>query len=161
MRLFKPLLRLLENRVSMALHVPIGDQNAEFLAVDLLKSGGVIAIPTDTVYGLACDATNITSVNRLYTVKCRNEEKPVAICLGNVSEINAWAKVEHLPKGLLETLLPGPVTLILTCANKLDKSLSFHGKVGIRIPDYRFIRAVTKKIGPSFSPDQCKFKRSP
>ena len=131
----------------MAVHVPIGDQSTENLAVELLKTGGVIAVPTDTVYGLACDATNITSIDKLYTIKCRNEEKPVAICLGKVSEVKTWAKVEHLPKGLLEALLPGPVTLILTCANKLDKSLSFHGKVGIRIPDYHFIRALAVGLG--------------
>ncbi|XP_044256165.1 yrdC domain-containing protein, mitochondrial [Tribolium madens] len=131
----------------MALHVPIGDPNAEVLAVDVLKLGRVIAVPTDTVYGLACDATNLTSVNKLYSIKGRNEHKPVAICLGDVLEVKTWAKVEHLPKGLLESLFPGPVTVILTCANKLDKSLSFNTKVGIRIPDYHFIRALARGLG--------------
>lgn len=148
MRLFTPLLKKLRAKsVSMAVHIPIGDPNSEFLAVDLVKSGCVIAVPTDTVYGLACDATNLSSVNKLYSIKCRNEEKPVAICLGDVFQVKTWAQIEHLPLGLLETLLPGPVTLILSCANKLDKSLSFHGKVGIRIPDYHFIRGLARGLG--------------
>nr|XP_001811736.2 PREDICTED: yrdC domain-containing protein, mitochondrial [Tribolium castaneum] len=131
----------------MALHVPIRDPHAEALAVDLLKSGRVIALPTDTVYGLACDATNITSINKLYSIKGRNEAKPVAICLGDVPQVKAWAKIGHLPQGLLESLLPGPVTVILTSASTLDKSLSFNAKVGIRIPDYHFIRALARGLG--------------
>lgn len=130
----------------MAVHASAGEPGAEVLAVNLLKSGGVIAVPTDTIYGLACDATSIVAIEKLYAIKCRNEEKPVAICLGDISDVKVWAKVEHLPKGLLESLFPGPVTLILNCANKLDASLSSKGKVGIRIPDYSFIRSVARGL---------------
>lgn len=138
--------KLCKNRALMALHVPIRDHRAVNLAVDLLKSDCVVSVPTDTVYGLACDATSVAAINKLYSIKDRNEHKPVAICLSEVSQVQTWAKIEHLPPGLLENLFPGPVTLILTCASKLDKSLSCAGKVGIRIPDYPFIRSVAKKL---------------
>lgn len=119
-------------------------ENAEAVpfAIEKLKAGGVIALPTDTVYGLACCATDIDSINKLYDIKARNENKPVAICVGNVCDIKKWAQVSHLPENLLESLLPGPVTLVLKCASKLDKSLNCNGKIGIRIPDYDFIREV-------------------
>ncbi|KAJ8938301.1 hypothetical protein NQ318_020360 [Aromia moschata] len=133
---------------SMAARVSVENLSSEILAVGYLKSGSVIALPTDTVYGLACDATNSSAINRLYAVKCRNENKPLAICLGEISEVKSWAYIQHLPYNLLSALLPGPVTLILNCTtNGLDKSLSLGGKVGIRIPDYPFIRHLACGLG--------------
>ncbi|XP_044764943.1 yrdC domain-containing protein, mitochondrial [Coccinella septempunctata] len=121
---------------------------SEGYAVKLLKSGGIIALPTDTIYGIACDATNIGAINKLYSVKCRDENKPLAICLGDIEDVKKWAIVDHLPCGLLQALLPGPVTLILQTVNKyLDKSLVCCGKVGIRIPNYDFIKSVANGLG--------------
>lgn len=131
---------------SMAHVVPVGDWEAEAIAIDLLKSGKVIAVPTDTLYGLACSATNIDAINNLYRIKCRNENKPVAICVGRVCDVEKWAFINHLPDGLLSALLPGPVTVVLHCINKLDKSLSHNGKVGIRIPDNNFIKNIVNGL---------------
>lgn len=121
--------------------------DSKSLAIKYLKQGQVVAVPTDTVYGLACNAYDISAINKLYAIKQRNENKPVAICVGRVKDVKTWAVVDHLPNGLLSALLPGPVTLILTCANKLDKSVVFNGKVGIRIPDYSFIRDLANGLG--------------
>lgn len=133
---------------SMATHIPIVNSSAEEIAIEYLKSGSVIAVPTDTVYGLACDATNASAINKLYSIKCRNENKPLAICLGQTNNVKTWAEVQQLPPNLLQALLPGPVTLILHCVNKaLDKSLSLRGKVGIRIPGYPFIRHLACGLG--------------
>lgn len=125
----------------MGIQIPINSSFAEEVAIEYLKLGFVIALPTDTVYGLACDATNVEAINGLYDIKSRNKEKPLAICLGNVADLDNWANIQHLPFSLLHSLLPGPVTVILETNNHtLDKSLSFEGKVGIRIPNYSFIR---------------------
>lgn len=132
---------------SMAEHIPITRADAVTSAIELLKFGAVIAVPTDTVYGLACDATNSQAIQKLYNVKCRNENKPVAICLGEIPDIKLWASTKHLPNSLLNYLLPGPVTLILNSINKLDPSLCYRGKVGIRIPDYNFIRELASGLG--------------
>ncbi|KAJ8930046.1 hypothetical protein NQ314_017211 [Rhamnusium bicolor] len=133
---------------SMATHIPVISSSAEIIAIEYLKAGSVIAVPTDTVYGLACDATNTSAINKLYAIKCRNENKPLAICLGEISEVETWANVQHLPQNLLNALLPGPVTLLLHCASSnLDKSLSLGGKVGIRIPNYPFIRDLACGLG--------------
>ncbi|KAF5276659.1 hypothetical protein FQA39_LY06463 [Lamprigera yunnana] len=127
------------NFASMALHLPIEHVNAVPTAVNLLQEGHVIALPTDTVYGLACSAVNLNAINNLFRIKVRNGSKPLAICVGRVSDVQRWAVVDHLPNGLLKSLLPGPVTLVLRCANKLDDSLSFLGKVGLRIPNKTFL----------------------
>lgn len=135
-----------KSSIPMAVPVPVHHKDAETLAYNLLKAGKVIALPTDTIYGLACSAVNISAINKLYCIKQRNEDKPVAICVGEVSDVQKWACVNHLPDGILTALLPGPVTLVLKCANKLDKSVSSYGKVGIRIPNYSFIRVIAKKL---------------
>lgn len=132
---------------SMAYVIPVTHEEAETVALSLLKAGKVIAVPTDTLYGLACSATNLKAINSLYEIKRRNENKPVAICLGQVCDVRKWASVDHLPDGLLRALLPGPVTLVLRCIKKLDKSVRHNGKIGIRIPDYGFIRSVANSLG--------------
>lgn len=126
--------------------IPIDHIDSEALAIELLQKGEVIGVPTDTVYGLACCATNLDAVHKLFEVKSRNSQKPLAICVGKVSDVQRWAMVSHLPNGLLSSLLPGPVTLILRCARKLDECLSLNGKVGIRIPDYKFIQNIANGL---------------
>lgn len=65
--------------LKMSKLVKSNDENAVRLASNLLKSGGVIAVPSDTIYGLACDANDSDAIKKLYEIKGRNEEKPVAI----------------------------------------------------------------------------------
>lgn len=152
--LASPLLRRLNIIHNMNAEVPVTGVQleitspfAEEIGAEYLKFGSVIAVPTDTVYGLACDATNVEAICKLYDIKSRNKEKPLAICLGDVSELSVWGNVQHLPNGLLNSLLPGPVTLLLdSINNNLDKSLCLDGKVGIRIPNYPFIRILSRKL---------------
>lgn len=127
--------------------VPVTSLFAEEIATEYLKFGFVAAVPTDTVYGLACDATNVEAISQLYDIKSRNKEKPLAICLGDVVDLHKWANIQHLSLKLLHSLLPGPVTVILESTNNtLDTSLCLDGKVAIRIPDYIFIRNLSRRI---------------
>ncbi|XP_042957551.1 yrdC domain-containing protein, mitochondrial isoform X2 [Carya illinoinensis] len=82
-------------------------------AMEALKAGKVIAVPTDTLYGFACDACSLQAVNRIYEIKGRKHTSPLAICVGDVSDIKRFAITDHLPHRLLDSLLPGPVTVIL------------------------------------------------
>lgn len=120
-------------------HIRINRPDAVPSAIRLLKSGHVIAVPTDTVYGLTCDATNAEATHQLYNIKGRDKHKPIAICVGEINDINMWANVSYLPRQLLNQLLPGPVTLILN-------SVNCNGKIGIRIPNYKFIRDLTASL---------------
>ncbi|XP_076262155.1 threonyl-carbamoyl synthesis 1 [Rhynchophorus ferrugineus] len=131
----------------MAEHISIHRPDAVDCAINFIKSGSVIAVPTETVYGLACDATNSQAIHKLYNVKQRNEHKPVALCLTKIDDICLWAKITHLPNGLLQKLLPGPVTLLLSSINTLEPSLCCNGKIGIRVPDYNFIQKLVSGLG--------------
>ncbi|CAN1182313.1 Threonylcarbamoyl-AMP synthase [Linum perenne] len=119
-------------------------------AVDALRDGKVIALPTDTLYGFACDACSSEAVSRIYEIKGRKHTSPLAICVGDVSDIERFAVTDHLPSGLLDSLLPGPVTLILSrgASSVLEKSLNPGlDSIGVRVPDYNFIRAIACGLG--------------
>ena len=116
-------------------------------AAQLILEGKVIALPTDTVYGLAAVAQNTQAVEQLYKIKGRNETKPVAICVNSVKSISWWGKVDGLPPGLLDALLPGPVTVVLERTSHLNPALnSDTTKVGIRIPDSEFVHQLCKIV---------------
>lgn len=83
-------------------------------AVSALQRGQVIAVPTDTLYGLAADANSTAGIQRIYSIKHRQAYAPLAICVADIANLSRYCCTEHLPEQLLQQLLPGPVTLILT-----------------------------------------------
>eukprot|EP00850_Spirogloea_muscicola_P017310 SM000147S01129 [mRNA] locus=s147:236523:238980:- [translate_table: standard] len=116
-------------------------------AVEALRRGAVIALPTDTLYGLAADACSEAAIRKLYEIKGRMLSNPLAICTADISDLDKYAAVEHLPPGLLHSLLPGPVTLVLPrdSRSQLHPSLNpGNATVGVRIPDSPFIRQVCR-----------------
>lgn len=118
------------------------------IASDLLRAGNVIALPTDTVYGLACSANDPESIQRLYAIKGREEKKPVAICVADYEDLRYWGDAKHLPISLLKKLLPGPVTIVVDKSPNLDNPFLNCGvkKIGIRIPDFDFIRDLSRNF---------------
>ncbi|XP_064408352.1 yrdC domain-containing protein, mitochondrial isoform X2 [Latimeria chalumnae] len=92
-------------------------------AVDALQQGSVIGVPTDTIYGIACLAQNSEAIRRIYEIKGRNGNKPLAICVGNVEDIYRYCTVT-VPDPLLHDLLPGPVTLVFERSGTLNKDLN-------------------------------------
>ncbi|XVE59109.1 hypothetical protein DITRI_Ditri05aG0018900 [Diplodiscus trichospermus] len=116
-------------------------------AIEALKAGKVIAVPTDTLYGFACDACSSEAVNRIYEIKGRKHTSPLAICVGDVPDIKCFAVTDYLPHGLLDSLLPGPVTVILGRGESsiLEKSLNPGlDSIGVRVPDSNFVRIIAR-----------------
>lgn len=117
------------------------------IAASLLQEGKIVAIPTDTIYGLAGLAQDNDSIARLYQIKKRSLQKPLAICLSDIREIENWAHTDDLPKGLIELLLPGPTTVILRRKPELNLALNPGvDNVGIRIPNSEFVRKLVKSV---------------
>uniref|UniRef100_A0A8C7DAW3 Threonylcarbamoyl-AMP synthase n=1 Tax=Oncorhynchus kisutch TaxID=8019 RepID=A0A8C7DAW3_ONCKI len=105
--------------------------------VKALKDGQVVAVPTDTIYGLACLAQNSNAIKKVYDIKGRNGEKPLAICVGEIKDIY----LVSVKKELIGDLLPGPVTLVLERAEVLNTDLNiFTPLVVVCIPDQAFMR---------------------
>lgn len=130
-------------------HFFCGGNRSVAMAVELLQQGKVIAVPTDTVYGLACLAADSHAIQRLYEIKQRDERKPLAICLSNVKEVGIWGIIDNIPAGMLKDLLPGPYTICLRRTPALNKNLNPGiDTVGIRVPNDKFIRSVAQIVGP-------------
>lgn len=106
-------------------------------AVDVLRRGGLVAFPTETVYGLGADASNPAAVGRIYAVKGRPRSHPVIVHLAEATGIKGWAAdVPPDAWTLAEAFWPGPLTLILPRADHVpDAVTGGTGTVGLRVPD--------------------------
>ena len=120
------------------------EKSAIEFAVQALKRGSVIAVPTDTLYGFACDASNAEAIENLYAVKGREKTKPVAVCVSRAEEVKKICELDgKIEESLLRKLLPGAVTLLFKrkwTETTLSKSLNPNvDNVGVRVPDCAFI----------------------
>lgn len=130
--------------------IPCDAADAIRLASAELRAERVIALPTDTIYGLACCANSESAIRRLYAVKGRHQTKAVAICVARIADVRHWGHAEHLPDALLQRLLPGPVTIVLRKrAEHLRNAYLNPGfaKIAIRVPDSEFIRRLCGAYG--------------
>jgi L-threonylcarbamoyladenylate synthase len=105
-------------------------------AREVLKRGGVVVYPTDTLYGLGANIYLEEAVKKVYQIKKRSPNKPLSICLGRVEDLEKVAHLEGDTILLAQKLLPGPYTLVLKKKDHIPDSLTAGwDKVGVRIPD--------------------------
>jgi tRNA threonylcarbamoyl adenosine modification protein (Sua5/YciO/YrdC/YwlC family) len=119
-------------------------------AVEALRREKIIAIPTDTLYGLAASACSQRSIERLYAAKQRSSDVPLAICVSEAEDVRKYAEADHLSADLLEELLPGPITILLRRKSNCELSTSLNPGVpllGIRVPNSDFVRAISRQYG--------------
>ncbi|NBX52546.1 MAG: threonylcarbamoyl-AMP synthase [Proteobacteria bacterium] len=127
------------------------DISAVDVAISFLKQGKVICFATDTVYGLAVDATNARAVDNLYRLKNRNKNKPIAVFLSNKTQVSKFFKTSYVADLIINKYTPGAITIILETTKyaqkKLAKNLNNnHNKfIGFRIVDSFFIRKLFAK----------------
>lgn len=118
-------------------------------AVDVLKNGGLVAFPTDTVYGLAALPTSAEFVERLYTVKGRESTRAIAILLSSPAELQEVSlSPSKTALQLANKLWPGPITLIVPKHPDLPDILSPNPTIGVRVPDHVLALDLLKAAGP-------------
>ncbi|CAG5047092.1 unnamed protein product [Parnassius apollo] len=139
------------------------EDKAYAAAARFLAGGHVIAVPTDTIYGLACSANCPQAIKKLYAIKGRDSAKPVAICVTYIEDVRKWGKAEHLSDELLYSLLPGPVTVVLEKSRYLDNPYlnPKTTKIGIRIPRCLFMNKVTKIFDKPVALTSANFSNEP
>ncbi|MGB5244224.1 MAG: L-threonylcarbamoyladenylate synthase [Lutimonas sp.] len=117
--------------------------------VEVLKKGGLIIYPTDTVYGVGCDITNSQAMEKVARLKGINLEKAnLSFICYDLSNLTDYTKQVDTPTyKLLKSSLPGPYTFILHGNNNLPKVFKKKKTVGIRIPDNNIIREIVKQLG--------------
>ncbi|MBU0534085.1 MAG: threonylcarbamoyl-AMP synthase [Candidatus Omnitrophica bacterium] len=114
----------------------------------VLKNGGVIAFPTDTVYGLAGDLFSEDAVKKIYEIKGRDYSKPLPVLVCDIQSVALYVeKIPDFAYKLMEAFCPGSLTVILKRKVGLDISLKTD-TLGFRIPDYPMVLGLLKEYGP-------------
>lgn len=118
-------------------------------AIALLKSGGVVAIPTETVYGLAADASNDDALRQIYAIKQRPADNPLIVHIADMSHVNDWAaEFSPLAQKLAQAFWPGPLTLVLPAQPHVSNILrANHPTVALRVPNHALTLQLLKQSG--------------
>ncbi len=117
-------------------------------AVKILRDGGIIAFPTETVFGLAVIFDNKDSYNRLISVKRRPPEKPFTLMCSSVDEACKYLVENDISKKLMSKFMPGEFTLIAKAKKNLPSwVVSKEGNVGLRVPNDKFVQELIKEVG--------------
>ena len=121
-------------------------------ALDVLQAGGLVAFPTDTVYGVGARAFDGKAVEAIYTAKGRAIEKAIPVLIGDGEDITkTTSEVPAMARKLAERFWPGPLTIILPKRSDLPDSVSATNTVGVRVPDHMVARRVLRAARPAGS----------
>ena len=137
----------------MAFFVKVYDKNPNTSVinkvVEVLKKGGIIIYPTDTVYGLGCDITNAKAVEKIARIKgIKVDKSNFSFICNDLSHLSDYVKQIDTPTyKLLKRALPGPYTFILPGSKSLPKVFKKKKTVGIRIPNNNIVRAIVEALG--------------
>lgn len=107
-------------------------------AANILRNGGVVIFPTDTVYGIGCRFDNMAAIERIRKIKGSKQNFPVLI--SNLKQAHQIAKIDNIALNLAQKYWPGGLTLIL-------RKQSGSGKIGIRIPNHKIVMLLIDKLG--------------
>lgn len=117
-------------------------------AADILRDGGIIIYPTDTVYGLGCDLSNKRGIEKIYDLKRRNRKQPLSFVCSDLKHISEYAKVTDYAYKTMKRLLPGAYTFILEASRLVPKIiLPKRSTTGIRVPDNQICLALVRELG--------------
>lgn len=124
------------------------DREQVLHAVDILRKGGVIVYPTDTIYGLAADILSKNAVLKIFKIKKVSKQKLLSLIFADLKGVADWA---HIPNGafrLMKRVLPGQYTFILPASKELPKSIvQKRTTMGIRVPDSEVARRLVEELG--------------
>jgi L-threonylcarbamoyladenylate synthase len=118
-------------------------------AVDVLRAGGLVAFPTETVYGLGADASSADAVHRLFAVKGRPADHPVIVHLGDAVQLDEWGvEVDDVARTLTRACWPGPLTVVVRRAARVPDAVTGGlPTVGLRVPDQPVALALLRALG--------------
>lgn len=118
-------------------------------AAQVLRAGGVIVYPTDTIYGLGADAFSDEAFERVCMIKDRDQRRPIHAVFADLAQVEEYAEVSTLGHTLAREFMPGPLTLVFQKKVGIDTGIarSLH-TVGVRIPKHQFCLALARAFGP-------------
>jgi len=128
---------------------PVGPEIAVVAeAARIIVSGGVVALPTDTLYGLAADPRNAAAVERLFQIKHRPASRPISLLISDRAMLREWvSEVTPAAARLMDAFWPGPLTLIFKGAALPDRLTAGTGTIAIRLPASPFLIRLVEAVG--------------
>jgi L-threonylcarbamoyladenylate synthase len=129
--------------------LPINSFNSLKEALLVIQNGGLVAFPTDTVYGLAADLRSHAAIDRIYQAKGRDMAKAIPVLIGRKDHLDqVAASVPESARRLADKFWPGGLTLIVPRLENLPENLSSGPTVAVRMPDYEPVLIVLQHCGP-------------
>jgi L-threonylcarbamoyladenylate synthase len=129
--------------------IPATSPNALPQALDILRSGGLIAFPTDTVYGVGALAFDGKAIESIYTAKDRPIEKAIPILIADTEDMEkVGMDIPQTAYRLAARFWPGPLTCVIPKQPTLPEAVSATSTVGVRVPDHEVARALLRAAGP-------------
>lgn len=123
--------------------------NAILSALEVLLSGGLVAFPTDTVYGVGCLAFQQHAIESIYSAKGRPVEKAIPVLIGDKEDLIKVAdEIPIFGMKLIDRFWPGPLTVLFPKKPTLPEAISSTATVGVRVPDHDIARTVLRLAGP-------------
>ena len=130
--------------------------------VDVLQKDGVIAYPTDTLFGLGCLASRKKAHERILAIKGRDGKRPMSILCSDLEMLCRYTRHLETPTfRILKQLLPGPYTVVLPASREVPRHLQNKQTAGLRIPNHSFCIALTKLLGEPIITTSCQKKGEP
>jgi len=128
-------------------------------ALDVMRGGGVVAYPTDTVYGLGCDITDKKAMEKVYRMKRMDKSQLLSFVCHDLAQLARYGVVEDPVYRLLRRLEPGPYTFILRATREVPKVLRLERKtVGIRVPNHPVALALARELGSPVASTSASFE---
>lgn len=116
--------------------------------IEVLRNGGIVIYPTDTLYAFGCDALNVRAVEKICALKDINPQRNnLSIICYDLSDVSEYARIDTTTFKLMRKNLPGPFTFILNTTSTLPKIYKNRKTVGIRVPDNNIIREIVTQLG--------------
>ncbi|MGB9978389.1 L-threonylcarbamoyladenylate synthase [Methanobacterium sp.] len=116
-------------------------------AIAILKRGGTVVYPTDTVYGIGANIFDSEAIQKIYHIKKRSQLKPISACVSKIQDIHKIAHMDKNTERIVKKILPGPFTVILKKKNNVPGILTSGGeKIGVRIPDSKVCMEISREF---------------
>ncbi|NPV40110.1 MAG: threonylcarbamoyl-AMP synthase [Anaerolineae bacterium] len=125
------------------------DPDTRRCVLDAIRNGKVVALPTDTVYGIACAVDNPRAIAQMYSIKERDALKAIPVLIGDFNQLaHIAAEFNSKAKLIIEHFWPGALTVVVSKNPALPQELTMYPTVGIRMPDYGWLLDLMRACGP-------------
>ena len=125
------------------------------IAAEVVRKGGVIIYPTDTIYGIGANALDRSAINKVYKIKARPENKPLSVIVNDLKMAKKYCVIGKMQEEIFNALLPGAFTLILPVKKIIEKNENFFtvfkNTLSVRIPDCKITKLLSKELKIPFT----------